>query len=133
MTPERLLSRLVPTLKPFKPLKRLEILSISFSYCQIRKTSPSRRHSSMRPQDVKSADRVKKVTRSIPNEIKRSVWQRDQGCCQFRDPVTNKVCGSTFQLEYEPIRPWSFNGEHSVENIVIMFIIISFVGKTSSA
>ncbi len=76
--------------------------------------------SSMRPQDVKFPGRVKKVPRSILNGIKHSVWQRDQGCCQFRDPVTNKVCGSTFQLEHEHIKPWSFNGEHSIENIAIM-------------
>jgi hypothetical protein len=78
---------------------------------------PSTETSSMMAQEVKSPERAKKVTRSIPNRIKRLVWERDQGRCQFRDPLTNKICGSTFQVEFDHLRPWSFNGEHSVENI----------------
>ncbi len=60
----------------------------------------------------------KVVTRAIPTAIKRAVWQRDQGRYQYRDPLTNKICGSTFQVEYDHIRPWSLNGEHSVDNII---------------
>lgn len=74
--------------------------------------------SSMRSHGVSSPGVAKKITRSIPSGIKRLIWKRDQGRCQYRDPVTEKVCGSTFQVEFEHIKPWSFNGDHSVENIV---------------
>lgn len=61
--------------------------------------------------------RIKMITRHIPVTIKRAVWLRDVGQCQYLDAVTGKKCGSKFQLEYEHIRPWSFNGSHSVENL----------------
>ena len=32
----------------------------------------------------------RKVTRVIPLELKRKVWKRDGGCCQYQDPLTGK-------------------------------------------
>ena len=36
---------------------------------------------------------------------------------QYIDPQTNKRCGSKYQLEYDHLKPWSFMGEHSLENL----------------
>jgi hypothetical protein len=57
---------------------------------------------------------AKKISRSIPNAIKREVRKRDQGQCQYRKPGTETICGSTFQVEFDHLKPWSFNGEHSL-------------------
>ena len=57
------------------------------------------------------------LNRNIPTSIKRKVWQRDQGQCQYIDPQTNKKCGSKHQLEYDHLRPWSLMGEHTSKNL----------------
>ncbi len=98
----------------------LAIREIKIKKGLVKRTSapkPSTETSSMMAQEAKSPEIAKKVTRSIPNRINHLVWERDQGRCQFRDPLTNKICGSTFQVEFDHLRPWSCNGEHSVENI----------------
>lgn len=42
--------------------------------------------------------RIKIITRNIPTTIKRTVWLRDAGQCQYFDSVTGKKCGSKFQF-----------------------------------
>ena len=61
--------------------------------------------------------REKKRTRYIPVSVKAAVWERDQGRCRYKDPMTGKVCGSTFKLQYDHLRPFALGGEHSVENL----------------
>ena len=62
----------------------------------------------------------KRITRAIPVELKRKVWKRDGGCCQYQDPQTGKRCGSKYKLEFEHTKPWSFGGKHSLENLWIL-------------
>lgn len=68
----------------------------------------------------KLGDPKRNVTRTIPIELKRKVWKRDKGCCQYRDPITGKHCGSKHKLEFEHVKPWSLGGEHSLENLWIL-------------
>ena len=52
----------------------------------------------------------------IPAHVKRAVWKRDQGRCQF--PLEGGgVCGSTYQLEFDHIRPRAMGGPSTVENV----------------
>lgn len=102
-----------------------ETLPLALRELKIKKGIERRTHkqteitSSMRPQCIHAMGKQKILTRTIPVEIKRAVWRRDQGRCQHLDPVTNKICGSKFQVEFEHIRPWALNGEHSVSNIIL--------------
>jgi len=74
--------------------------------------------SSMKSGSVEKRDScANRITRAIPTLIKREVWKRDQGCCQYVDPKTKKQCGSHHQLQFDHTRPWSLGGEHSVENL----------------
>lgn len=48
----------------------------------------------------------------IPDAIKSAVWIRDQGCCV--------VCGSTNDLQFDHVIPYSKGGGDSEQNLQIM-------------
>jgi 5-methylcytosine-specific restriction endonuclease McrA len=52
----------------------------------------------------------------IPAEVRRAVWLRDGGRCQFR-LRSGESCGSSHQLEYDHIEPLALGGAPTVENI----------------
>ncbi|BDG05147.1 HNH endonuclease [Anaeromyxobacter oryzae] len=54
----------------------------------------------------------------IPAHVKRAVWERDGGRCQFRLP-SGEICGSTHQLEFDHIEPVALGGASTVENVRI--------------
>ncbi len=63
-----------------------------------------------KPRPVKDPSLLRFDSRYIPAEIRREVWKRDQGRCQF--PLEGGgICGSTFQPEldhvdgFEPGKP----------------------------
>jgi hypothetical protein len=52
----------------------------------------------------------------IPAHVKRAVWSRDGGRCQY--PLEGGgVCGSKFQVEFDHIRPRALGGPSTIENI----------------
>jgi hypothetical protein len=52
----------------------------------------------------------------IPAHVKRAVWKRDGGRCQFR-LEDGSICGSVFQLEFDHIRPRARGGPSTIENV----------------
>jgi len=73
------------------------------------------RGSSMKSEESK----ITVTKRQIPTAMKRFIWQRDQGQCQYTDPKTGKKCSSKYQLEYDHVRPWSEGGNHSTGNLYL--------------
>ena len=54
--------------------------------------------------------------RHIPAHVRREVWKRDQGRCQY--PLEGGgVCGSTYQVELDHIVPRAKGGPSTVDNI----------------
>jgi hypothetical protein len=54
--------------------------------------------------------------RFIPAHVRREVWVRDQGRCQY--PLEGGgVCGSTYQVELDHIIPVAQGGNSTVENV----------------
>jgi hypothetical protein len=55
-------------------------------------------------------------SRHIPAAVKRAVWERDGGCCQFK-LASGAICGTTSQVEYDhyPV-PFALGGPSTVEN-----------------
>jgi hypothetical protein len=53
-----------------------------------------------KPQPAKDPKLLRFDTRYIPAEIRRQVWKRDQGRCQWR-MESGEICGSTFQPELD--------------------------------
>jgi hypothetical protein len=67
--------------------------------------------------EVKKPLKSPRPTRSdrVPATVKRAVWERDQGKCQW--PVEGGgVCGSTVRLEIDHIEPLARGGLSTVEN-----------------
>jgi 5-methylcytosine-specific restriction endonuclease McrA len=54
--------------------------------------------------------------RNIPMSIRRAVFKRDSGRCQFRNPE-GKPCGSPYQIEIDHILPLSRGGTNEIENL----------------
>jgi hypothetical protein len=53
---------------------------------------------------------------AIPAAVRRAVWVRDQGRCQW--PLdSGGCCGSTHRLELDHVVPWARGGETTVENL----------------
>jgi hypothetical protein len=56
------------------------------------------------------------ASRHIPAAVKREVWLRDGGRCQFR-LENGELCGSTHRLQFDHVRPVALGGESTVGNI----------------
>jgi hypothetical protein len=55
----------------------------------------------------------------IPAAVKRAVWERDRGCCQW--PVDGGgICGSTYQLELDHRTPKALGGSSTVDDVRIL-------------
>jgi hypothetical protein len=52
----------------------------------------------------------------IPAHVKRAVWIRDGGRCQFR-LENGEICGSTVRLEFDHVEPRARGGPSIVENV----------------
>lgn len=56
-------------------------------------------------------------SRYISADVRRAVWIRDQGQCQFLDPRSQRRCLSRFSLEVDHIQPFAKNGPNTFENL----------------
>jgi hypothetical protein len=54
--------------------------------------------------------------RFVPAAVKREVWLRDGGRCQFR-LENGELCGSTHRLQFDHVRPVALGGQSTVDNI----------------
>jgi hypothetical protein len=53
-------------------------------------------------------------SRQLPSAVKREVWKRDQGKCQW--PLeSGGICGETRRLQFDHKTPWALGGESTVE------------------
>lgn len=55
----------------------------------------------------------------IPAEIRRAVWERDQGCCQWKI-AGGGMCCSRYRLQYDHIHPRAKGGETTIANVRIL-------------
>lgn len=55
----------------------------------------------------------------IPAPIRKAILQNDQ-CCQFKDPISNHICGSTRFLEIDHIQPIWAGGDNAADNLRIL-------------
>jgi hypothetical protein len=54
-------------------------------------------------------------SRHVPAHVRRAVWIRDGGRCQF--PMGDgRICGSTYRVEIDHLQPWALGGPTTVEN-----------------
>jgi len=55
----------------------------------------------------------------IPAELRRAVWERDHGCCQWK-LANGDVCGSRYRLQYDHIQPRAQGGETTIGNLRLL-------------
>jgi hypothetical protein len=58
-------------------------------------------------------------SRYVPAEIRREVWERDQGRCQW-PLASGGICGSEFQPEFDHIVPLGKGGATAVANLRVL-------------
>lgn len=58
----------------------------------------------------------KTVNQTLTPKTRRQTLNRDR-CCQYKDPETGKICGSTYGLEVDHRRPQWAGGTHAPENL----------------
>jgi hypothetical protein len=63
----------------------------------------------------RTAGAVRKDSRHIPAAVRRTVWQRDNGCCAFSGPRGR--CTETGFLEYHHVVPFAEGGETTPGNL----------------
>ncbi len=51
--------------------------------------------------------------------VKKQVLQRDQ-CCQYKDPYTQRLCGSRWNLHIDHIKPKWAGGADDIENLRVL-------------
>lgn len=57
------------------------------------------------------------VRKSLPAAIRRTVFQRAKGRCEYRDPITQNLCASTYQVQIDHIQPVAAGGSDDPENL----------------
>jgi hypothetical protein len=55
-------------------------------------------------------------SRHIPAAVRREVWIRDGGRCQFR-LANGEICGSTRRLQFDHVHPFALGGESTARNL----------------
>ncbi len=55
----------------------------------------------------------------IPAHIRRAVWERDHGCCQWKLD-NGEICGSRYRLQFDHIKPRAQGGHTTVANIRLL-------------
>jgi 5-methylcytosine-specific restriction endonuclease McrA len=55
----------------------------------------------------------------VPAHVRRAVWQRDDGKCQWC-LANGEICGSTHRLELDHVIPRAAGGPSTVENCRIL-------------
>ncbi|BDG02657.1 HNH endonuclease [Anaeromyxobacter oryzae] len=55
----------------------------------------------------------------LPAEVKRAVWVRDGGCCQWALEAGG-ICGSRHRLQYDHIHPKALGGPSTIENVRLL-------------
>jgi 5-methylcytosine-specific restriction endonuclease McrA len=56
--------------------------------------------------------------RYLPVEVRRQVWQRDEGRCAFVS-ADGRRCGATYKLEFHHVHPFAKGGAATVDNIAV--------------
>ena len=81
---------------------------------------------------VPVSNSVEKKSRYIPVLIQRLIYQRAQGCCEYRDQHGAR-CASRYRLELDHIVPVALKGSSEAENLrVVCSIHNSYLASQKS-
>lgn len=86
---------------------------------QTEKLQIKRKHLTQSFATMKSQE-AKRPRQYISIEIKRALFKKSNGCCEFTDQKTGKRCDSKYQLQIDHIHPWSLGGTNQIENLRLL-------------
>jgi hypothetical protein len=83
------------------------------------------RNDTGRPEETLNSsfrDRQKLAGKSryIPAKIRAHIWRRDENCCQYADPLTNRKCLSRYGLQIDHIIPFAKGGTADPDNLRLL-------------
>jgi len=58
--------------------------------------------------------------KAIPAALKRLVWSRDEGRCQYFDPQSGRKCGGVYFLDFEHLIPVALGGQNTADNLTLL-------------
>ncbi|HVO30881.1 MAG TPA: HNH endonuclease signature motif containing protein [bacterium] len=70
------------------------------------------------PRGIEEAAIDAKRRKAVPAEVRRAVWERDEGRCVWE--TASGPCGSTWKVEGDHIIPEALGGEATVENMRLL-------------
>jgi hypothetical protein len=70
-------------------------------------------------QKTKAKTQPKASERRINISMRKHILNRDQ-CCQYKDPLTKKICGSRKHLQLDHIQPVWAGGQSTQENLQVL-------------
>lgn len=56
---------------------------------------------------------------AIPAHVRRAVWTRDGGCCQWKLP-SGEICGSRTRVQFDHVIPRALGGKSTIENLRLL-------------
>ncbi|KYG65765.1 hypothetical protein AZI86_01425 [Bdellovibrio bacteriovorus] len=68
---------------------------------------------------VSTTETSPRENKTLTPKTRRNILKKNP-CCQFKDPVTGKICGSTFNLEIDHRRSQWAGGNHHVDNLQVL-------------
>lgn len=69
---------------------------------------------------AKKSQNYKRPRKYIPTGIKRELFKKSNGCCEYIDKNTGKRCNSKYQLQIDHIHPWSLGGSNHSDNLRVL-------------
>jgi 5-methylcytosine-specific restriction endonuclease McrA len=76
-------------------------------------------------RDATSAPRSHRVTpdqawKTVPPTLRREIWARDKGCCTYKAPGTDKICGTRDLVQIDHIHPLALGGKNEASNLRLL-------------
>lgn len=60
-----------------------------------------------------------RVNKNLTPKVRKEILST-KPCCHYRNPLTKKICGSSFALEVEHTQPIWAEGSHHSENLTVL-------------
>lgn len=67
-----------------------------------------------------SAAKVAPLRSAISIHVKRTVWRRAQGCCEYVDSKSKQRCSSKYALQTDHVKPLALGGDNSLQNLALL-------------
>jgi 5-methylcytosine-specific restriction endonuclease McrA len=86
----------------------------------IKKIDPTKEKSPRKPSKKTIPTSNVKGRKYISKDLRREVWRKSQGKCQFENPRTGKKCESQFASQIDHVLPVVLGGRNELSNLRLL-------------